>query len=445
MKTLKAGFARIDVTPQLGAYVEGYINVRVSDGILDPLLATAVAVSDGDTTAVIISLDALAICRNAAQLAKDAIHEATGIDHDAIIITCTHTHLGPVLFKGSSLWSDDVGGVICKKLGGLVKMAVDDLKPAEMYVNAADTPVDISFIRRYKMKDGSTKTNPNGLSDQIDHPIGDSDRRVGLVYFKRENAPEIALINFQTHADTIGGEKFSADFPKFVRDTYEGAIENSRCMFINGAEGDTNHFNFVKILPYRPKGYEMAKHMGRTIAGTAISVRALAQKVEDVPVCAFTKTVEVNYNKDNDPEALERSIMIDKLYNEGRIAEYTDAENMELVTIVAEARRIINMSNMPDTKELLLSGVSVGGFALIGFPGEPFTEFGLLAKEASKFDMTFVSCCTNSYDGYFLVDAAFDEGGYEARTAQYKAGTAAKLNCGAAEILDHLYDNFKKE
>ena len=444
MKTLKAGFARIDVTPQLGAYVEGYINVRVSDGILDPLLATAVAVSDGDTTAVIISLDALAICRNAAQLAKDAIHEATGIDHDAIIITCTHTHLGPVLFKGSSLWSDDVGGVICKKLGGLVKMAVDDLKPAEMYVNAADTPVDISFIRRYKMKDGSTKTNPNGLSDQIDHPIGDSDRRVGLVYFKRENAPEIALINFQTHADTIGGEKFSADFPKFVRDTYEGAIENSRCMFINGAEGDTNHFNFVKILPYRPKGYEMAKHMGRTIAGTAISVRALAQKVEGDTICTCNRIVKTQHNKAKNPEDVERSKMIVKLYEEGRIAEYTDAENMELVTIVAEARRIISMSKETDIKELHLSGLSIGGFALVGFPGEPFTQIGTSVKDASPFDMTFVSCCTNGYEGYFPVESAFAEGGYEARTSRYKAGIAESLIGNGIEILNTLYGKSKE-
>ena len=444
MKELKAGFARIDITPQLGVDIVGYMNVRIADGILDPLLATAVAVSDGDTTAIIMSLDLIGMCQEGTAMVKDIIHKETGVSKDAIYITCTHTHLGPAVSKGYACWSEDVAVIIYKKLGGLAKMAIDDLKPAEMFANAANTPVDISFIRRYKMKDGSTKTNPNGLSDQIDHPIGDSDRRVGLVYFKRENAPEIALINFQTHADTIGGEKFSADFPKFVRDTYEGAIENSLCMFINGAEGDTNHFNFVKILPYRPKGYEMAKHMGRTIAGTAISVRALAQKVEGDTICTCNRIVKTEHNKAKNPEDVERSKMIVKLYEEGRIAEYTDAEGMELVTILAEARRIVNMSTETDIKELHISGLSIGNFALIGFPGEPFTEIGLKTKEASKFDMTFVSCCTNGYEGYYPVESAYAEGGYEAKTSRYKAGIAETLINTATEMLDTLYNEANK-
>lgn len=444
MKELKAGFARIDITPQIGVEMVGYTNVRYAEGILDPILATAVAVSDGDTTAIIMSLDVIGMCQEATKIVKDIINEVTGVSHDAIYITCTHTHLAPAVAKTYSAWNEEVAGVIYKKLGGLAKMAIDDLKPAQMFANAADTPIDISFIRRYKMKDGSTKTNPNGLSAEIDHPIGEPDRRVALVYFARENAPEIALINFQTHADTIGGDKFSADFPKFVRDTYEGAIENSLCMFINGAEGDTNHFNFVKILPHRPKGYEMAKHMGRTIAGTAMSIRALAQKVEGTSISTCNRIVKALHNKADTPEEVERSKMIAKLYDEGRISEYTDAENMELVTIVHEARRMINMDSLPDVKELHLSGLSIGKFALIGFPGEPFTEIGLKTKEASKFEMTFVSCCTNGYEGYYPVESAYAEGGYEARTARYKAGIAESFINTATEILNTLYREANK-
>ena len=443
MKTLQAGFARIDITPEIGVEMVGYMNVRYSQGITDPLLATAVAVSDGDATAVIMSLDVIGMCQEGTKMVKDIIQNVTGISSDAIYITCTHNHLAPALAKTYDSWSEDVAGVIYKKLGGLAKMAIDDLKPAEMYVNAADTPVDISFIRRFKMKDGSTKTNPGGHNPEIDHPIGEPDRRVALVNFIRENAPEIALINFQTHADTVGGENFSADFPYFVRDTYEKAVENSLCMFINGAQGDTNHYN-VNYPPYRPVRYEMARHMGRVIAGVAMGIRALAQKVEGVPICAYSKIVKTQHNKAKSKEDVERSIMIDKLYNEGRISEYTDAENMELVTIVDEARRIINMSKMPDIKELHLSGLSIGGFALVGFPGEPFTEIGTKVKEASKFDMTFASCCTNGYEGYFPVESAYAEGGYEARTGRYKAGIAESLIAGGIEILDTLYSKSKE-
>ncbi len=36
---MKAGFARIDITPPLGSKLQGYYNVRYADGILDPLMA----------------------------------------------------------------------------------------------------------------------------------------------------------------------------------------------------------------------------------------------------------------------------------------------------------------------------------------------------------------------------------------------------------------------
>lgn len=43
MSGLKAGFARVDVTPNLGYSIEGYYEKRYADGVLDNLYATAVA------------------------------------------------------------------------------------------------------------------------------------------------------------------------------------------------------------------------------------------------------------------------------------------------------------------------------------------------------------------------------------------------------------------
>ena len=45
--TLKAGYARIDITPPLGVNIAGYFVERIADKILDPLEACALAVSDG--------------------------------------------------------------------------------------------------------------------------------------------------------------------------------------------------------------------------------------------------------------------------------------------------------------------------------------------------------------------------------------------------------------
>ncbi len=442
MKELKAGFARIDVTPQIGLDFAGYPNVRIAEGILDPILATAVAVSDGDTTAVIFSLDFLGINQESAMEIKENIEKEIGVSRDAVYIACTHTHQGPGVAKNRKSWNEKVAESIFAKLVGLAKMAIDDLKPAQMYVNSADTPVDISFIRRFRMKDGSVKTNPGINNPNIDHPLGQADKRVALVNFKRENAPEIALINFQVHPDVVWGEKYSADYPHFVRKTYEAAVENSLCMYINGPQGDTNHFNVHAHEGY-PERYEMAEHMGRVIAGVAMGLRATAKKIKDVPVCTYNKYVEVAYNKAETPDELEKAKETAAYWTEERIQECVKNKGYAPASTIYEANNKIKLSSFPDTSKLYISGLSIGNFAIVGFPGEPFTEIGIRSKAASKFDLTFASCCTNGYEGYFPASSAFDEGGYEVVTAIYKKGTDEILINGATEVLDTLYKENK--
>ena len=40
---MKAGFARLDITPPFGTCISGYFHERRADGILDPLQAHAIA------------------------------------------------------------------------------------------------------------------------------------------------------------------------------------------------------------------------------------------------------------------------------------------------------------------------------------------------------------------------------------------------------------------
>ena len=80
-----------------------------------------------------------------------------------------------------------------KRLGDAAVLALNDLAEAKMSYTRGRAS-DIAFIRRFRMKDGSVKTNPGFLNPDIDHPLGEPDKRVALAYFKRENAPEIAYV-----------------------------------------------------------------------------------------------------------------------------------------------------------------------------------------------------------------------------------------------------------
>ena len=73
-----------------------------------------------------------------------------------------------------------------KKFIDVAKMALDDMKEAKISIAEKETAVPISFIRRYKMKDGSTRTNPGTKRiDEIEAPIGKADNTVRIVKFSR--------------------------------------------------------------------------------------------------------------------------------------------------------------------------------------------------------------------------------------------------------------------
>ena len=85
---IKAGFSRVDVTPPLGTYMSGYFKHRYAKGVIDPIYLNAIALSDGEDTAIIIAADFLGIREVYATPIRKKIADAVGISADNIIINC---------------------------------------------------------------------------------------------------------------------------------------------------------------------------------------------------------------------------------------------------------------------------------------------------------------------------------------------------------------------
>ena len=83
---LKAGFAKVDVTPPLGSPMAGYARERISDGILDPIELVALAVNDGENTALIITADFLGMWETWATEIRDLISKETGVPAECVYI-----------------------------------------------------------------------------------------------------------------------------------------------------------------------------------------------------------------------------------------------------------------------------------------------------------------------------------------------------------------------
>ena len=440
---LQAGFGRVDITPPFGVSVQGYFEKRIADGILDPLMATAVAFDDGEKRAVVISVDVIGFNQLLMDRIRPLVAEAISTEKEAVFICCTHTHLGPGLtvpekpVVGEKANDDYVNHIFVKKLCDVAVLAVQDLAPAKLFYTRG-TVEGVAFVRRFVMKDGTYRTNPGWLNPDVDHALGTPDENSSLLILKRENAPEIGIVNYQVHPDVIGGCKLSADYPKFVRDTYETLIPNSRCMYINGAQGDTNHVDITLDETKCRGGYDRSRYMGRKIAMSVIANYELAEPLAGEKVSFGQKSVFTKFNKGR-PEQIPEALRIAKIYEEEGIqAAVPHLTGMAQVEVVAEATRIKRLMDYPEEKELYVTAVSVGDVVFAGFPGEPFTDIGRGIKANSKFTLTMPACCANGYEGYYPMQSAYDEGGYEARTARYVAGTAEKLIAASTEVVNGL-------
>jgi neutral ceramidase len=445
--TFKAGYNRIDVTPPLGTPMSGYYHRRLADGVLDPLHARCLALSDGESRALVYSVDNLQIPDAVTADIKAEITRKTGVPAEAIFIACTHTHTGPSTALSGSVstlpededtirFSNRILAARCADAG---VRALEDLAPAKLLLGRGEAK-NISFIRRFRMKDGTTRTNPGTNNPEVECALGEPDEQVQLVRFVRDGKKEIALINFQCHPDVISGTKFSADWPGLASTYLERAMDNEiEALLINGAQGDTNHLR-PKTAPGEivPRRYEMSKHMARTIVGAALSAWGTCAPAPAGKVRAAMPAVKVLTNKGK-PEEIPLAEKYVNLHKTGRAKEIPGV-GMEHTANTAAAYRILELKDAPAETELRVSVVTVGQtLAFGGFPGEPFTWMGTELKDKSPFTMTIPACTVNGSRGYFPVKSAYGPGGYENATSRFKAGVAERLVEGTLQQMAEFH------
>ncbi len=428
------------MTPPFGTLIAGYFEERPMDGVLDPLYASVIAFDDGETKALLFALDHIGIRLSFASEVREAISKATGLPYEAISLTCSHTHLGPEASrKNGVLENEEYNLWFQKRLCDAALMALEDVAPTEMLVCRGRVE-DVAFVRRFRMKDGSVQTNPGCMNPNIDHVLGDTDEESQLLILKREGKPEIGIVTFQVHPDVIGGCKVSADYIKFVRDTYEKNIPNSYCVYLNGAQGDTNHID-VRLDPNSDDliyGYRRAKYMGEKIAYSVLSNYEVAKPISGGKVRFKEVSMMARYNKGN-PDQLEDAIRRSAIYQaEGLDAATPEFTGMRKIEVVSEAERIVRVKDFPDAVSLPLVAIAAGGAVFSTVPGEPFTDVGVQIKAGSKFDFTIATCCSNGDEAYFPTQAAFDEGGYEVVSTDFAEGTAEQIVRDTLALINSL-------
>jgi len=450
MNKLKAGYARVNINPMLGIGVAGYFVPRYASGILDDIEAAALALSCGETTFVMLSVDSCGIRRDMSARYRDQIAEATGLSREQIWIAATHTHTGPMNTPSGSFPVDEekiarYAEFLGQRLADAAVLALKDLRPARMGVITGWAPERVAYIRRYQMKDGSVMTCPPVDDPNIDHPLGELDQRVHVLRLDREGAEGIVLMNYGLHADTINSDMISPDWPGWTRRTLEQVL-GVKCICMIGAEGDVGSTNVHPTggdmndteisFDNEMKSPGMARFVGRALAGTVLQVYDKAEFLDVEEISMLHHTVRVAANRPK-PDEMPLAKQYKALHDAGRDCEipYTA---MELTTVVAEATRMCRLEHGPDEFFLEMTGVRLGDVAFVGIPGEPFTEIGVRLKETAGWKEVLPCCLVNGSQGYFPSRAAFGEGGYEARCSNFRPEVSDVIVEGGRELLRRL-------
>ena len=431
---LKAGFSRVDVTPPLGSFISGYFHARYAKGVLDPIELNALAFSDGEYTDLLIISDFIGVDRTFCDEIREKIAERTGLDASHIMLTALHQHTSVCIAMKTPYTRSDYTYMqtVYRKYCDVAQMALDDMSDAVLGYAEEECAEQIAFVRRYIMKDGSIATNPDGRGGEIARPCDEPDNTVRLLRFKREGKNDIALVNFCTHPDVIGGEYLSADWPGFVRRYVENDLDGTSCLLLNGVQGDSNHCDFVNGVR---GGYAHSAHMGRVIADAVVKIW---DATEETAVASVGSAIDVVYNQTR-TDGLEEYDAACELLRKNRENDYAENEKKPHITELGRATRIVRLrENAEIYKKVPVTVLKLGSIVLVGFGGEPFTHYARAVREACP-DLTVLSaCCANGYEGYLPTKKAFEEGGYEASSSAFSPNLEDDCVAAAIKLIGTL-------
>lgn len=441
---LKAGVAVTDITPPVGWRLSGYFYERPSTAIHDPLQAKALVLRQGHEAVAIVLCDLIGISPDLSDQARQQAANKTGIPHDHILIAATHTHTGPLYYGGlrdylhaqaaakhgkDPLEWVDYPGILADRLAEVIVQANHDPQPVRLDVGGAQA-TRLAFNRRYQMRDGTVVFNPGKINPNIIRPAGPVDPQLlGLMVMRQEDKRALAaLACFPLHPDTVGGTAYSADFPMYLeRGLRRVTTTNLVVLFGNGACGDVNHINVSNARPQQ--GFDEAERIGATLAGAMIGAFSKFETIRKPALAARSQRISVPLQEctpEQISQARERMPLVgtDKLpfLDQVRAVKTMELQSFKSADVALEVQ-VFRLG--PEA-------------AIVGLPGEIFTELGTAIKQASPFKYTLVIELCNDSVNYVPTKKAFTEGSYETVNSLVKPGAGEQLVEAALTLLREL-------
>ncbi len=439
---LQVGRGKVKITPGPGIPMAGQYGVRLNEGVHDDLYAKAIMLEKDGVKAALVVCDLASIPRSIVEEARRLAEDTTGLRGDHLMISATHTHTGPT--TGSRLIGVDskterIAKAYLKALPGMiaesVRLAEADLQSAR--VSAAIGHEDsVAFIRRFLMKDGTVGWNSGRLNPKIVRPLGEIDPAVPVVYFDTPDSQPLATyVNYANHLDTVGGLRFSADYPYTIAKLL-GEVKGPDMLtvFTIGTAGNVNHLD-VKS-PVLQSGHYEAARIGTILAGEVLRTYRKLEPLEVEALQVSHEIVELPLAsiRPGDPEWARKIVT---KYGTSDAAPFYDQ---------VYAFKVLDVDKRQGKPiEAEVQVISLGGqIAWVGLPGEIFVELGKAIKIGSPFSYTIVAELANGSINYVPDRRAYPQGAYEVISARVALGSGEALVEAAIRLLIDHHSKFLK-
>lgn len=398
---LRAGLARIDITPSTPVMLAGYASRKeLSQGVHDRLFARAIAFERSPGRLVLVAVENCGFYGGTAEPLREAVLAASGLKPSELFLCATHTHSAPALgLDGQRSHSNNVHytQALQGRLVEVVRQALQNLSPMEVGAGVGSSPVGVNRREVVADKASGSKVvlgrNPTLMTD----------REVQVLKLTRPDTqrPAAVLFAYGTHSTALGGRNYliSGD----VHGLAAGFVERyygsgATAVGFAGASGDIDPWYRV-LSGFKTNNGWMPEPI---LLGTLLGEEVV--HVSDGTGRALTNT-------------------------EVRTARKT-------VYLPAKGQAADSAAGA--TAPMNVTVARLGDIAFVGWGGEVFNSIGKVVKDRSPFRQTYVLTHCNGAAGYVPTSASYPEGGYEVQSSPFAAGADAVLIQETLDLLTGL-------
>jgi neutral ceramidase len=420
MATLIAGAAAADITPDNSQFLFGYPHVpRYSTGVHDPLLSSALFLSDGQSSLLLVANDVIYVSRATARRVRERIEQATGVAAASMIITATHTHSGPLTVDTLSNEGDPA---VPKTDPQYVQLLEEGIVRAAVQAYRNARPAEIGFATADGACVGTNRHDPAGPSDPEVPVLAVRDRN--------SRAFLATMVVCSMHPTVLHEDStlLSGDFPAMTRQFLQQHVLGTDCpvVYHTGPCGNQSPRHVAQANTFA-EATRLGGLLGRSI-GDAIDSMEFSSDVTlacdhafvDLPARSCPTTAAARSGVDLAAKRLATLRQAKADRREIRTAEcdWFGAEDALALAQAAEAGRLAAVVESVMPAEIVLMRIGSRFFA--AWPGECFVEFALKVKAQCP-DCCVISMANGELQGYLVTEEAMRQRWYEGMNSLFSS------------------------